>query len=267
MPQTISVRLDARDFIHDMRELSAAIEIANAAAVARIRQELYSIIRETFETAIGEADFPTIYANHLRLGINSLSPTVYQTNDGLVAEYYDLESMGDYQLLEEGFHYHAILEVDKNAFSVSNPPRVEIPYTGEPLYNEFEKRYDFWQALVNGEDYEVTFGKGKSSHTKFISTAGLYEETLRARVRYWGDRYPEWLLLEYGQDFYPESTPTHFKELTEIRVQEYLQEVYEEIVNSVIDAWNQPTVTRNAAGRLIDAETGRFVKYLPEDVK
>lgn len=270
MVDMISVNIDASDIIHDIEEFEGAIELANKSAVARIEHDLRSIIRETVEIAFEESGLHPIYQNHLRQGIKSIRPYVYGTPDGLIAEYYDIEGLGDYEDLEQGFHYHAILDVDKSEFSVSNPQRVELPYAGEDLYNEFEKRYAFWLAVIHGEPVEVEFGGGKGpkgrpipKHKKVISTTGLYIETLNARVQWWGNRYPEWLLLEYGTDTEPVINPTHFKELLEERVSEYMTEIYEEILDSIVSVWEQPTVSRNSAGRLIN-ERGQFVKYLPD---
>lgn len=271
MAQTISVRIDAADVIHDIEQFAGAIELANISAVARIRSELRGIIREGFEIALDESGLHPIYQNHLRQGMAQYPPEVYATPDGLVAQYFDIESLGDYGDLEQGFHYHALLAGDSSQFSVSNPRLSELPYTGAELFNDHEKRYDFWQALVEGLPYEISLGGGINprtggrtpTHNRTIITTGLYEETLRARVNYWGDRYPEWLLLEYGQDFEPVTPPTHFKELTEIRVQEYMEEIYEEILDSIISVWEQETITTNSAGQLIEKGTGRFAKYLP----
>lgn len=274
--QTVSVRIDAADVIHDIQEFAGAIELANISAVARIRGELRGIIRGGLELAFDESGLHPIYQAHLRQGMRQVDPEVYATPDGIVAQYYDIESLGDYGDLEEGFHYHAILEItDSSQFSVSSPRRVELPYGGEDLYNDYNTRYDFWQALVHGDAYEVTLGGGINpktgkrtpSHTKTVSTAGMYEQTLSARVAWWGDRYPEWLLLEYGQDSIPVTPPTHFKELIEIRVQEYMEEIYEEILDSIISVWDSPSVTRNSAGRLIEQGTGRFVPYLPDNLR
>jgi hypothetical protein len=262
----VSVNVDASDLIDGVEDLTGAIKLANTAAVARIQSGLRGIVREVLETAFAESGLHEIYQEHLRSGFRTIRPVVYATADGLVAEYFDPEGLGDYGDLEEGFHYRALLAISNNKeFSVSNPQVVYLPYRGEELYNDFDKRYDFWQAVVNGEDYEISLGKGKSSHSKIISTAGMYERTLRARVSWWGDRYPEWLLLEYGQDYEPYTPPTHFKDLMEQRIQEFMEEEYEEILNSVVEVWNKQTTAANVAGRLYEKSTGRFAKYLPDD--
>jgi hypothetical protein len=269
MAGLVNVRINADEIIHDIDELVGAIGVANRSAVARIREGLRDIIIGTYNEAVNEAGdgFSPIYENHLRHGILSLQPEVTATDFGLEAQYYEISSLGDFQDLQEGFHYHAILQIpDKKAFSVSSPARVELPYGGEELYNDFDQRYDFWQALVDGADFEIHLGAGKSSHSKTISTAGLYDQTLQARVNWWGGRYPEWLLLEYGVEYYPSIPPTHFSFLTEERVYEYMYNVYESVLNAVADTWEQPIVRRNSAGQLIN-DKGQFVKYLPNELR
>lgn len=269
MAGLVNVRISADQIIHDIDELVGAISVANRSAVARIREGLRDIIIGTYNEAVNEAGngFSPIYENHLRRGILSLQPEVTATDYGIEARYYEISSLGDLQDLQEGYHYHALLEIaDDKDFSVSNPARVELPYSQEALENNFEERYDFWKALVDGTDYEVTWGLGKASHTKPISTAGLYDQTLQARVNWWGGRYPEWLLLEYGVEYYPSIPPTHFSFLIEERVYEYMYNVYESVLNAVADVWEQPVMRRNSAGQLIN-EKGQFVKYLPNELR
>lgn len=267
----VTVKINASDVIAGVEEMQAAIEIANISVVARIREGINSIIREGVDAAFEEARLPLIYQEHLLQSLNQFTPEVIDTGDGIVVNYFDPIDLTDYAVLEEGFHYHALIDVPSAQFKVSNPLRVELPYGGEPLENPQEERYDFWKAVVAGTPYTITLGGGVNplngkrtpKHDREIPTAGLYEETLRARVNWWGNRYPEWLLLEYGQDFEPSSPATHFRELLETRVTEYMYATYEAILDSIVAVWNAEGVTRNSVGQLIDEKTGRFVKYLP----
>lgn len=272
--QRISVEIKADDVVNGLQRFEGALELANTSAVARIRQDIQGIINEGLEFAFEESGLHPIYQAHLRIGIQTISPIVTGTSDGLLAEYFDIEGLGTEEDLYEGYHYKAILAIeDKSDFSVSNPPRVTLPYAGEDLYNDFAVRYAFWITMTEGQVYEVTFGGGISpktgrrtpSHTKEIDTSGMLEETLRARVIWWGSRYPEWLLLEYGQEYEPVTPPTHFKDLIEQRVREYMEEIYEEILDSIVQVWDSPSVSINSVGRLIDAKSGRFVSYLPKE--
>lgn len=276
MAVTVQVRINAADVITGLDDLAAAIPIINRHAIARIRHGLRSIVIDSLEIAmdsVGDAFHP-IYQRHLRYGMSQVYPEVFETNDGLIARYYSIENLGDYATLREGFHYHAILDVPSNQFSVTNPPRVELPYTGQALHNEQEDRYEAWQSVVAGQPFEVEFGGGINpktgrktpSHKQSFPTAGLYEETLRARVAYWGNTFPEWLVLEYGsQGYEPVVPPTHFKYYTEQRIYDYMHTTYEEVGQSIVDAWNRQGNVLNSANQIINRKTGRFEKILPEN--
>lgn len=252
------IRINARDFIQDLDKIIQAIPLANRSAAAQIRAGLTGIIDGIYFDAVASTGgaFPDVYARHLHRGIRSLTPNVFATEDGLVAETYDIRELGDFADLERGFHYHALIETDE--FNI-HPQIVQLPYGGEPLLNDFNKRYDFWKAVVDGVPYTVQF-KG---YTRDIPTEGLYQQTLAARVQEWGGSYPEWILLDNGSEYYPSFGPTHFIEIIRSSTFTFMSEVYEDILTSLIDAASRPGVGINSANQLIDKTTGRYTKYLP----
>lgn len=272
MADFIELRVDSR-FIEGVEEYAHLIKEVAITSAARIREGLSSIILGTVETAMSRAGdgFPAIYREHLLSGIYQyLSPQVYATGDGVIAQVGDIADLGDEHDLYEGFHYHAIAAREEGEkFDVSNPVRIGLPYQGEELYNEFQKRYDFWQDLVDGKPHTVTFGGGDipgrnnklpPQHEKTFSTAGLYEETLLARVSYWGNRYPEWILLDQGVSWYPSIPATHVRYYIEQNCYRFMEKIYGQVFDEILDAWDRTRLNRNYTGNEYDYNN------LPPDV-
>lgn len=266
----LEVRLDASDVLAGLQDMERAITFVNQAAVARIKVLIKDIIRDSFEVAIDQAGsgFPLQYARHLRLGVKLyLEPEVFETTDGLVANFIDVESLGGQEDLISGYHYHA-LEATDAKYSPSSRPLVELPYEDQDLKNSKQERQGFFEAMAKGQPYEVQHGSGflkKAGPPRIVQTAGLYDETMNARVAYWTSisAFPEWLILEYGSsDSYPKSNPTHFKYILEQRVLEGVQALYEQMAEAIADVWEREGIRLNSADQLIN-KYGQYVKYLP----
>jgi hypothetical protein len=262
----ITVKIDGSQVIQSATGLERSIPAILQAVAARIRGEIRDIIIGVYYQALGRASggFPAVYEEHLTEGIARISPEVVADGPFLYIRYFDLEALGTKDDLDEGTHYHALEAIEnKSDFSVSNPRMVELPYRGQELFNPQSKRYDFWQKLVSGMDVEIQLGGGKSpKHTKVISTGGLYDQTLEARVDFWRTKgvYPEWLILEYGTPYNPSVPATHFRFLMEQRVIEYAQDAAEQVADEFVAVWDRPGVGINVAGLPYDTSTGRFVK-------
>jgi len=269
MPPIFQIRVDTSEFVQRMEQIEQSMRYALQSAAVSIRERIENITVGLYYNAIAQAGngFPAIYASHLLRGIQSLRPEVISTDTEIIVRNLDIQGLGDGGDLQEGYHYHAILALDdpKN-FAVTNVSLMELPFTGQALYNtDREVRYDFWKAVVDGTDYTVTFGGGKApTHERTFSTVGLYEETLLARVNWWGNRYPEWMILEYGTSYYPSVPATHFTFFIEQGIREFVEQEFQIIADSIAEVANAPTVTRNSIGQLIDKKSGRYVAYLPE---
>lgn len=248
-----------------LNDVAAALPVLIESTTARIHEHIRGILLDALYQAVNAAGsgFPALYADHLAEGIQNLHTSVIVTGDSLIIEIGDPKDLGSLSDLAQGYHYHAILDVPKSEFSVSNPQRVELPYGGQALYNEDkEVRLQFWESLVEGLPAEVRL-KG---HTITVDTGGLYDETIAARVGFWRSigSFPEWLILEYGAEDTPAIQPTHFTELLQIRVREYADEVMIELSQDIADVVNRMDVGVGASGRPFNVKTGRFVKYLKE---
>jgi hypothetical protein len=90
----------------------------------------------------------------------------------------DFDELGSPDDLQEGFHYGAKIE---------GGGQVDLPYGGESLKNDTAERYEAWQRIFRGETWHG------------IDYSGSWSETIAARLEAWGDKAPQWLLLQYGQ--------------------------------------------------------------------
>lgn len=267
----LQVRVDASSVLDGLRDMERAIPFLNRAAAARIQSLIRDIVMESLEIALDEAGsgFPLQYANHLRSSIRyNLEPQVFDTADGLIAYYYDIESLGTQEDLIEGYHYHA-LEATDEKYSPSNRPLMELPFQGQDLKNDKAVRQGFFEAMANSVPYEVNYGSGfikkKTKSPRPVQTAGLYDETINARVQFWLSigSAPEWLILEYGSsDSFPRTPATHFRFMVEERVVEGVTALYEQMAEVLIDVWNSEGIRLNSADQLIN-KYGQYVKYLP----
>jgi hypothetical protein len=241
MVEFMQINVDASDAIEGMRNLEGNLSRAGKQAMSRavhiIRSRIPRIMMETYEAALGVAgDFPPIYANHLRQGLRTIVPRISFDEDELVIDIGDIEGLGDVSDLEEAVHYHAILMYgDPSEFSISNPALSDIGTDESALYGPNkpsggeDRRQEFWEALVQGHDFIIQFGGANNAWTGVISTTGMFDETLNARVALWGNRYPEWILLDEGMEGVPTVLPTHFVELTHDAIEEYARLVIDSV--------------------------------------
>ena len=166
-------------------------------AVIRAAERTKSLVHESFllllQNAMNKAGieaFPIPYRIHLLTVAGTIFPSVGLHYYGYDLAY-DLSRLGDYNDLAQGFHYHAQLR---------RGGQVELPWTSRSfdssLKNPFDVRYDYWWALRNGIQVN-----GKQI------TGNEWSETLNARIAVWGDKAPEWLLLQYGQRDEPSNEP------------------------------------------------------------
>jgi hypothetical protein len=270
----VFVRLDTKQYIQGIEEFEEAMRIANYQAVYEIQGGLESLIFSVFEEALLEAGegFPTQYAEHLAEGLAKLSPKVTATDVSLIVETFDFRTLGDRSDIYEAFHYHAILAVasgKKGGFDIHNPPQVELPYQGQALHADVDRRYEVWEAIYSGAtEIQVQF-RGHSSTIDI--PAGLWEETIAARIGYWRSigAYPEYILLDAGQtEWSPTITPTRFISLMEERILEFMEEIWQAHYDSILDRWNNPAIGHKpidtyfdtGVSRFRDPGTGRFIK-------
>lgn len=141
----------------------------------------FSLVAEGFliETLIqaaaqaGPEAFPIAYIEPMLEAAKEVV-TIYPGGVGL-----DFEALGTADELAEGFHYGA---------KIAGGGQVDLPYGGDALKNDTEGRYYAWLRVFHGDTWHG------------IDYAGSWNETIAARLSAWGDKAPQWLLLEYGQE-------------------------------------------------------------------
>lgn len=219
-------------------DLVAQIEakIGNAIMYRRTidaaREIFQPLVKKTlagiFKVAISyqeEGAFPAAYEIGLSRAVNSLPEArIFGNAPQFVSiELPDLyEFLGEGDDFERGFHDQALtLTAGRtNLFRTDAPAsygRVMLPWTKSQVLKQPSPslRYKAWKALYEGADgYTVKVLPSLTSRTLGIShnrvreiriefpEGASYEATIENRVRAWGNKAPQWLLLEYGQRRY-----------------------------------------------------------------
>jgi hypothetical protein len=148
----------------------------------------------------------------------------------------DFDQLGTADELAEAYHYKA---------KMAEGGLVDLPYGGEDLRNDEEGRYFGWLRVFHGETWHG------------IDYSGAWDETIAARLSVWGNKAPQWLLLEYGQvDWEPSIEPFPIVENITSELSVIFYDMLQESVEEIINALNQP-VPKSVAPR--DAR-GRFTK-------
>lgn len=262
IPGLFSVSVNSSEVIAMLTSFEEALPAAQAATAAILEAQLPPLIIQVFSDVIATVEgpgFPPQYAEHL-LSVVAQLPVAVVFSGYTVSAAFDLSALGSYADFERGFHRGALLGWlhDHRTGSRHNDHwaemRVVLPYVGQELYNDVEKRYEFWQAVVDGTPYYI-----ESIHQE-IDTYGLWEETIDDRVETWGGSAPEWLILVFGSPTYPVVYPTNLYELLYSTIIAKVGAVYaQELATAIQAAKAGVRVVRGKTGRLSEAyetETG-----------
>lgn len=148
-----------------------------------------TIIVEELEIAarIGNSEngFPDEFKDHMLANAARIHPDIFQDLHGLTVTF-DLEEwLGGYDDLQRAFHQGAKL---------ADGGFLDGPYTGQALHQEdTETRHIFWEAL--------RFGRAKAQiGEKSVPVKGSWEQTMEKYLEIWGEKSPQWLFLQFGQE-------------------------------------------------------------------
>lgn len=158
-----------------------------------IERQMYSIVKDIihdeFETACAIADsdggFPPRYQQHLMETVDQIIPTVFMDGDDLFINLNLEEFLGDRDDLEKAYHQGAQLEGGGTHWG---------PYEGQALKNDTAERHIFFEALHRGET-SIQVGD-KKVHVQPYA----WEETIERYLAIWGDKAPQWLFIQFGQE-------------------------------------------------------------------
>lgn len=183
---------DARNYF---RQLGQQHGVEMQIALANFNRLAPQIVEEIFirEFPADEKVFPTLYKLHILTALRNTDVIVYDLSQGLDSVKVDLSRLGDWRDFKRGWHYKAKL---------ASGGFVNLPYNNQRLKNSPSIRTQFWNAILEGKS-RVYVGKGK-----WIKVPeGAFDETIKARVDVWGEKAPEWLLLEFGSNGSPSIEP------------------------------------------------------------
>lgn len=159
--------------------------------------------------------FPSSYTNHLAKQIRQTRISV-EEGSTFVAVSISLSNLGDWSDLESGLHQNAMIDdgMDINDFksfritTKGDLKKVSLPYTGDLLFNEKERRTEWWQQAIIDRDYTTYVGKNwkwvkdqSPANAWSAENVPTFERIASDRVNQaWAPNNvaPQWLLLEYG---------------------------------------------------------------------
>lgn len=194
----------APEVISAIRHLPSLIDSAFQSAANQTIGIMNRMVDEVFAEAANAAGegFPLIYREHLLQTVSMTSAKVEFWSGSGFSVNYDFDQLGSYEDLSEGFHYHAM---------TADGDQVELPYTGQPLKNDLGTRYEYWLTMF------------------FLDSEGL-AETYAARVAWWSTKgvAPEWLLLNFGEPYFPAIMPFPLVETIRYRLGHIMQQVLDQ---------------------------------------
>lgn len=207
--------------------------------------------------------WPEVYTEHL-VYFMQLNTRVeaYSVGVGTIEVEVDFSNLGDYSDLERGFHMGAL--IDSGEKWNIHPPQVVLPYNGQTLLNEVEKRADFWErAIVNREPYYVNRGK---KGVRLITNVPSLDEVYNARVSAWISLgvAPQWVLLENGYTEYePHIYSVDFVDALESIVSCVARTIYEGALVTLIKLAESAGESVRVVGRSAprSGRSGRFISY------
>lgn len=184
-----------------------------------------SLLRQVFEEAIdkqSEEGFPQEFRDHVMevIGFMDVDRVVGQGHAEIFVDFNQLGTLND---LTKAFHQGAKL---------AEGGIVDGPYEGEALLNPVDERHEFWLAVRTGTR-SVPNVKG---HGKIPIKEGAWEETKRKYVEIWGDKAPEWLYLQFGQDKWePHIRASSIVEDFSARFQQQANEVWQRRLSQAVE--------------------------------
>lgn len=165
-----------------------------------IEHEMYDVVKQAiydeFDIATLQANsddgFPEQFRNHLMDKVRNIRPTVFMDNTQLFVSFDLEEELGGYEDLKKAYHQGALL---------ADGTRLWGPYVGQRLHNEdAEERHLFWEALRYGQP-------AKTKKGGLVKTEGKWEETVNQYIEIWGDKAPQWLFIQFGQEEWEPTVP------------------------------------------------------------
>lgn len=222
---------------------------------------------DVFEEAVVEADsyegFPVEFQNHT-LNVVRDFQGYYVIYDGVSAFVsVDFDALGTQEELRRAFHQGARLADGGNLWG---------PYEGQALASsDPEAAHTFWEAVRFNQKTAFNPTTGKRMPTSKVKYQ--WDEIVNKYVEIWGEKCPEWLFIQYGQEEWEPIIPQYdiigefesrFFSLAEdllvawVEAEVRIAEAYESTGVSVgFTVKGQP---RLLAGSLVNPATGKTIR-------
>lgn len=188
-------------------EVNADAVIAGANLIGNIkippsifRNVVRLALEDTFEEAVryadGDGGFPEEFQDHVMGVVRNYQGYSIETAGASVFINFDFDGLGTHEELTRAYHQGAML---------AEGGRLWGPYTGQALkQTDPSERHTFWEAFQEGRS-TVQMGNKRVPTTKSGHT---WEETKQQYVNIWGEKCPEWLFIQYGQEEWEPTIPS-----------------------------------------------------------
>jgi hypothetical protein len=225
-----------------------------------LKEELFEIVVRRLGARAGPG-WSKVYTDHLVHAMKAYVPFVVNRSGAIVEVGFTLDNLGDYSDLERGAHMKAI----ESQEWIPHPSQIQLPYEGQPLANEQERRQEFWEAVVIGRDMSFPVGPNGQRTAADLGYIATYDEVALARVLdAWLYKAPEWLWLENGfNESKPEIYPVDFVRTLELITSCVASKIYEAAIEALQIAAQSAgqAVGVGIGGRPFAKRGGQFVAY------
>lgn len=213
----VTFNADATSIIEATEDLDLAIatygKIITSEIVQAGKQILQGVFAEAVQKANSAGGFPIEFQNHVMQSLENIE-IEESTGFGSALVSFDFDSLGDWDDLVRAFHQGAkTVEGDV----------IWGEYQGETLKNPVDIRYGIWYSLDEGK----------------------WEATKDKRIEIWGNKAPEWLYVQFGQeDWEPIIPPQAVIEEFTTRFFDAAQAIVRSYIATALDTVNAYTSGR-----------------------
>lgn len=242
--------------------IGTIMEREGPAIAQGLQRQAQLILQEVAQEAVLVANtangFPAPFQRHLMKVMKRIPVNVSVSPDGVSASI-DLDVLGNTDDLRKAYHQGARL---------AGGGRVDGPYNGEALHNEdAAERHIFWEAIRRGSR---TAPNPKGAGHVPVPDDASWDKTMRKYIEIWGDKAPEWLFIQFGQDKWNPPVAQYdilgnFNARFQRLAEAYLVDVVDEEVRIAnLYASKGIDVGFTSKGSVRNKATGRFVKKITE---
>lgn len=190
MPTEFQINVDA--IVASSRLIG---DFANNAAIAGAMKSIVKLAMiEVFEEAMDYANsydgFPVEWQQHTMNVVRGFNDFVVTVGAFGVYIGIDFDALGTQSELRRAFHQGAMLEGGGHLWG---------PYEGQALASkDSEAAHTFWEAIRYNQKTAFNPATGKRMPTSKVPYQ--WDEVVNKYVEIWGEKCPEWLFIQYGQE-------------------------------------------------------------------